>query len=331
MIIINAAPLIPGLIFRRFQGESDYPHLAAVLTASQNADQVERVTNAEDIAQAIKNVSNCDPYRDMILVEVEGEVIGYTRGWWQDGENSTRLYSQNGFLVPGWRRKGIGQAMLDWMEARLHSIASTHPPEITKFYQVNVTQYQIGTAIMLERSGYQPVRYYFEMVRPTLEDITEYPLPVGVEIRPAVPGHYRSIWTVLCETSLEQWSHKELTEEDYHEWLTSPLFQPDLWQVAWDTATNQVVGHVLTYIHHDENKQFNRKRGYTEEIGILPAWRRRGVARALISRSLQAQRAAGMSESALTVDSENPNEATKLYESCGFQIVKRDTLYRKPM
>jgi len=91
------------------------------------------------------------------------------------------------------------------------------------------------------------------------------------------------------------------------------------------------VGHVLTYIHHDENKQFDRKRGYTEWIGVARPWRRRGVARALISRSLQAQKAAGMTESALVVDGDNPNEATRLYESCGFQVVKKDTLYRKPL
>ena len=331
MIKINHAPLIPGLKFRHFQGESDYARLAAVLTASEAADHVERIVNAEDIGKALQHMSNCDPDRDMIMAEISGEIVGYVRGWWTEGPLSSRTYSHNGFLVPQWRRRGIGQAMLAWMEARLSNIAATHPSDIAKSFQVSVSQYKTGTAVLLERSGYAPVRYYFEMVRPTLDDIAEYHLPEGLELRTAEPDYYRAIWAVVSETTQDEWGHKELTEEDYQEWLASPLFQPELWQVAWDSATNRVVGHVLTYIHHDENKQFERKRGYTEWIGVTRSWRWRGVARALISHSLQAQKAAGMTESALVVDSDNPNEATRLYESCGFQIVKKDTLYRKPL
>ena len=101
--------------------------------------------------------------------------------------------------------------------------------------------------------------------------------------------------------------------------------------MAWDTATNQVIGHVLTFIDDDENKQFNRKRGYTEGIGVDQSWRQRGLARALISCSLQAQKAAGMTKSALIADSDGTSGVTRLYESCGFQIVKWDAIYRKVM
>jgi ribosomal protein S18 acetylase RimI-like enzyme len=38
-----------------------------------------------------------------------------------------------------------------------------------------------------------------------------------------------------------------------------------------------------------------------------------------------------MTDSAMAVDSANLSGATHLYESLGFQIVKRDTLYRKPI
>ena len=55
------------------------------------------------------------------------------------------------------------------------------------------------------------------------------------------------------------------------------------------------------------------------------------MARSLISRSLQAQKAAGMNESALVVDTDNTSGAIRLYEACGFRMAKRDTLYRKPM
>lgn len=104
-----------------------------------------------------------------------------------------------------------------------------------------------------------------------------------------------------------------------------------LWQVAWDTAAGRIVGHVLTFIDHGENRQFDRRRGYTEGIGVARAWRGRGVARALIAHSLRAQKAAGMSESALAADSQSASGATRLYERCGFQVVQWSAIYRKPL
>ena len=164
------------------------------------------------------------------------------------------------------------------------------------------------------------------MIRPSLDDIPDLPLPDGLEMRPALPEHYRSIWASVDETSQDEWGY---TGGDYETWLNNmPHFQPHLWQIAWDIATQQVAGHGLTFIDHEQNEKFNRKRGYTEGIRVGQAWRRRGLARALIACSLQAQNATGMTESAPAVDSENVS--TCLHESCDFRVVNRDTIYRKP-
>lgn len=328
MIEIKNAPLIPGLHFRHFQGDSDYAQIAAVLTASEAADNVDLNVSADDIANAYQHLSNCDPFKDIVVAEVFGKFVGYARGWWENDINSGRIYHHNGFLVPEWRRKGIGHALLLWIESHLSELANFHHGT-TRYFQANVTQFQEGAAIMLQRAGYQPTRHFYEIVRPALNDIVEFPLPDGLEIRPLSPEHYQALWKSVDETSKDEWGYIEPTENDYQEWLTSPHFQPHLWQVAWDIISNQIVGHVLTFIDDDENKQLGRKRGYTEGIGVDRNWRRRGVARALISRSLQAQKAAGMTESALVADSDSTSNVISLYESCGFQIVKRDTIYRK--
>lgn len=328
MIEIKKATSIPGLYFRHFQGESDYAQIAAVLIASEATDKVERNVSADDIANAYRHLNNCDPFKDIIVAEVFGKVVGYARGWWESDTDSERLYHHNGFLIPEWRRKGIGHTVLLWMESHLSDLANSHFTK-TRHFQVNVTQFQEGTSIMLQRAGYQPIRYFYEMVCHTLNNIVEFSLPDGLEIRPVNPEHYQLLWKSIDETSKEEWGYTEQTEKDYQEWLASSHFQPHLWQVAWDIINNQIVGHVLTFIDEDENNQLDRKRGYTEGIGVDHNWRRRGVARALISRSLQAQKAAGMTESALVADSDSTSNVIRLYESCGFQIVKRDTIYRK--
>jgi GNAT superfamily N-acetyltransferase len=328
MIEIKNMPPVPGLSFRNYQGERDHAPFAAVLTASETADKMKRNVSADAIANAYQHLSNCDPFKDIIVAEVDGKVVGYARGWWESDPTSGQIYRHNGFLLPEWRRKGIGRAMLLWMEDHLAGSANAAPGS-ERYFQVNVTQFQEGAAVMLERSGYQPRRYFYEMVRPSLEEIIVHPLPDGLEIRPVESSHYEAIWKSVDDTSKDEWGYNAPTDEDYQEWLASTHFQPQLWQVAWDVATDQIVGHVLTFIDEDENEQTNRKRGYTEGIGVDAAWRRRGVARALISRSLQAQKAAGMRESALVADSDSTSNVIQLYESCGFQITKRDTIYRK--
>lgn len=328
--LIEINTTIPGLSFRHFRGPSDYPLMAAAVALSADADQVERVTTVEEIATSYDHLTNSDPYHDMIFAEMNGEVIGYSRAWWFEEENGPRLYSFVGFLVPAWRRKGIGREMLRWMESRLRAIATEHPAEQEKFLQVFATQYEVGLAAMLEREGYQPVRYFWEMLRPTLDDLPDFPLPAGVEVRPVLPEHYRALWDAAAEAFRDHWGFSYPTEEDYQIWLADKnIFQPELWQVAWDMATNEIVGQVRPFIYHAQNEKYNRKRGFTEFISVRRPWRRRGLARALIARALAAQRDQGMTESTLGVDSENTSGATRIYEACGFQVVKRNTLYRK--
>lgn len=325
---VASAPAISGLRFRRFRGQDDYPAMLAVLHSSAAADHEQRRDTLEDFARNYSSLTNCDPYRDMILAEIAGELVGYARGWWQEKQDG-RIFESNGFLAPEWRRKGIGSALLHWIEDHLRVLEVLLPGKPDCFFQVSVTQHQVGTARLLERAGYTPARHFYNMLRLSLDNIPDFPLPEGVEMRPALPELYRQIWESIDETSQDEWDYTPPSEDAYQAWLAAASFQPRLWQVAWDTVSDRVAGHVLTFINHEENQHFNRRRGYTEGIGVDRAWRRRGLARAMIARSLQAQREAGMNESALAADSDSSSGVIHLYESCGFQVVRRDTIYRK--
>jgi len=329
-IEVPEAPAIPGLNFRLFQGEVDYPYLLAVRNASKIADQVERADTVEDIRKNYAHLVNCDLYRDVVIAEVLDVVVGYSRLYWYIDETSNvRIYCSFGFIHPEWRKKGIGRAMLHYNQAAMHKIAAQHPGDLERWYESYSQDTEIENESLLEKENYKPVRHSFSMVRPDLENIPDLLLPEGLEVRPVKPEHHRIIWNASQEAFRDTWDYVTPTEEDYKRELENRNYQPELWQVAWDG--NAVAGMVQNYIDYQENTEYHRLMGYTEGICTRRAWRKRGLARALIARSLCLLKEKGMQEAALCVDTQNLSGALRLYEAMGFKPVWRWTIYRKKM
>lgn len=325
------APDVPDLRFRRFRGPDDYVAIAAVGNASRVAGGTEWIVNADDVARIYAHLDNSDPATDMIMAEIDGEVVGYTLGEWEQ-EEELRLYRFGLTLAPQWQGRGLRRALLHWVENRLRQIAAGHPAGAAKQFHTTTWDKAISLSALLEEEGYRPVRYFHRMTRSLDEPLPDFTMPAGLEMRPVHPEQYRAIWDAGNEAFRDHWGYSVATEEQYQEWLGDPaVFTPELWQIAWDVAENEIAGQVRTFIDTLENEHYQRQRGYTEAISVRRAYRRRGLARALITESLRVLKARGMTESALTVDSENISGATRLYEACGFAVDGRATVYRKPL
>jgi len=325
------APAIDGLIFRGFRGPEDYPAMVAVIEGSRETDQIEFVTTVEDIARDYDHLVNSDPYRDMLFVEMHGEVIGYSRVYWAALANGAYTYGHFANLSPARRNLGIRRAMVRHNEQRLREIAATHTDGGKRYFECWANDTETDWRALLADEGYVPVRYGYLMVRPDLENIPNLPLPEGVDVRPVRPEDYWTIWYAAREAFRDHWGYTEdeWADANFENWQESHIFTPELWQVAWAGA--EVAGMVLNYIDHKENAAYHRRRGYTETICVRRPWRRMGLARALIARSLAILKAQGMAEGALGVDAQNPNGALQLYTSLGFSPVKEDTAFRKSL
>ncbi len=301
-----------------------------VFNACKEVDDFEYTMTLEGVAHHFETIINCDPSTDMLFVEIDDEPIAYGRvGWYKESEGNYIYYSL-GWIVPEWRRKGIGTAILKQNERRIYEIAAEHPPEAPKFFQNEHNDKQVAVATLLKANGYEGVRWGYEMQRPIDDPLPDAPMPKGLEVRPVTEEHYRLIWDAQSEAFIDHWGHSETTEEDYQRWLSDPVtFSPEIWKVAWDS--DQVVGMVLNILNKEENEEYQRKRGYTEFISVRRPWRRRGLARSLLVQSIEMFRETGMEETILGVDTQNPNHALDLYESVGYKITKKGTTYRKPL
>jgi mycothiol synthase len=326
--LVHGAPSVAGLAFRRFRGEEDFAAMAAVINASTDADGLEWVASVEDVARTYRHLVNSDAGRDMLMVEVEGELIGYGRVSWNQQKDGTRLYQQFAHLKPEWRGRGIRRAMVRHGERRLREIASEHPDDGPGFFEAWANETETHWESLLIDLGYQAVRWGFQMVRADLEEIPDLPLPEGLEVRPVEPEHYEPIRMALNDAFQDAWGATEFRAEWLEEWQEAPTFDPSLWQVAWDG--DEIAGTVLPFIDEEENQTYGRKRGHTEFICTRRGWRRQGLARALLARGLLAVKERGMEEAALGVDTQNRHGALRLYESVGFRPARRGANYRKP-
>lgn len=329
-LTISGAPPIPGLRFRGYRGRDDHPGMLHTYNAAHAANGTEEIESIEQFDLGYATLVNCDPARDIILAEVDGETVAYARLYWTDQVEGGRTYESFGFVHPDWRRRGLGTAMHRHNEARLREVAAGHDAPGPRWYASFAVDTDVGARRILEAAGYRPVRYYQDMLVESLAGVEAPPLPVGIEIRPVTRDQYRAIWDAAAEAFRDEWGESEWAEEDRERFERDPKHaDPAMWRVAWDG--NEVAGVVITIDPVEENEAFGRRRAYVDSVSVRRPWRRRGVARALLASSLVAAREAGFTAAELGADSANPSGAVSLYESLGFRRIRGHTAFRKPL
>ncbi len=319
-----------GLQFRQYRGELDLPAMMAVYSAANEADGLEEVTTLEQFTLNYRTLVNCEPERDIVLAEVDGDLVAYGRVFWQDLVEGGRQYECFGFVLPAWRRRGIGGAMLKHNEALARQIAQAHPDVAPKWLSSESVDSNPGTGALLQREGYAPARYFYDMVAPALDGVVASPMPNGIELRPVTRDQYRAIWEASAEAFRDHWGEAEWAEEDWTRFDADPdNADPRFWRIGWDG--DQIAGAIMTTVPAEENERHGRRRVYVSAVSVRRPWRRRGLARALLASSLVGAREEGYTSASLGVDTDSPTGATDLYRSMGFEPERTFIAWRKPL
>jgi mycothiol synthase len=323
---------LPGLVLRPYAGLADAGEMFRIFTAANEADEVDERTSEAGLVNWLQHPGRrgFNPADDLVFVEVDGEVVGY--GWtlWVDTTDGLREYVSRGHVHPAWRRRGVGTAILERNEARMRALAAAHDTERTKVMGTFADERRPGAVALATSHGYTPERFFFDMLRPHLNQIEVPPLPAGLELHTVNdrPG-YRRIFDADAEAFMDHWGGFDASDAAFEEWLGDPDFDPSLFVIAWDG--DEIAGAVINVIDQNENQMLNRRRGLLASVFVRRPWRRRGLARALVMRSLAVLRDRGMTSAGLGVDADNANEALRLYTESGFEVEFRSAAYRKPM
>jgi mycothiol synthase len=326
-----SAPTLAGLRMRPFGGEVDLPAMVEVVNAENEADGLEERDSLEGMRAWLSSPSEqFDAARDVFVGELDGSIVAVAGGEWIDTRDGMlREHRLWGVVHPDHRRRGIGSAMLAENERRARALAATHDTDRERAYGAWAASGR-PAATLLERSGYRVARWFFDMVRQNLDGLEDDPaLPDGIGLRPATPDQHLAIWRANREAFRDHWGGSDESEAAMRRFLEAPDADPSLWLIAWDG--DEVAGGVINSISPGENEALGLRRGWLSSVFTRRAWRRRGLASALIRRSLRVLRDRGMTSAALGVDAENPLGAFGLYESVGFAVTERFGAWRKPI
>ncbi|MBP1704793.1 MAG: family N-acetyltransferase [Chloroflexi bacterium] len=314
-------PSIAGLSWRPMV-EEDAPALARLSEAGRVADGGTEVTTEETARRDLTNPHAPMATNSACLAADDGELAAFGVVHERLEGSRARHVFLWGLTHPAQRGRGIGAAMLGWAEARGREILATQPPDLPRLLET-FREEAVTDAIELHlRFGFRPVRWYHDMRRDLREPIPPEPDLAGLRMAGFDAAWKDRLRLAHNEAFVDHWGSEPLPADVFErDFVGDPHFRADLSFLVLDG--DELAGYTINYVAADDWVVTGIRDGWIGQLGVRRPWRRRGVATALLVRSMKAFRAAGLEAASLGVDTENPTGAVGVYERVGFRSWKR--------
>jgi len=241
------------------------------------------------------------------------------RQWHKEGwvwEDDGRLVASASFGVHGnaanargvvaEKGRGLGTEILDRSEAFARA-------EGVKKILTGAPERDAAARVLFESRGYREVRRFYEMAIELTEEPPAPVLPPGLVLDELREDEYEAFYNALNEAFAEHW---EWHPQPYDEWLERRQGQHrdedgPIWFVVRD-------GDELAAVIRNDLQVAGA--GYVGAIGVRPAWRGKGLAKALLQRTFAEFWRRGTTRVTLDVDSQNETGAVRLYDRVGMVV-----------
>ncbi|MDH6135679.1 mycothiol synthase [Kitasatospora sp. MAA4] len=244
---------------------------------------------------------------DTVLVhDPAGELAGWA--WVHGGRRSTVD------VHPAHQGRGLGGALLDWVEARARQLGSARLAQ-------TVPDGDRAAVGLLRSRGYDPfVTQWLLEIGIAAEPVVPAP-PDGITVRPFRPGDERSAYQ-LTEDAFDEW---QMRRKSYEEWALHTVerttFAPAVSPVAF--AGDQMVGAVLALDVPGSDE------GYVERVAVRRDHRDRGIARLLLRTSFRGFHLRG--QQTCTLWTHSKTGALSLYERVGMTVRRSSSVYGREL
>ena len=293
----------------------DLDALVALFEARDRVD-VGFIDPSRDEIVADWAVARFDIDRDTIVAEApDGTVAAY--GLVLALDPTVQVFAM-GKVHPGHAGRGLGSAVLNETERRA---AVRIPSGVSAPLRSAMPSTDAAALGLFVARGYRHVRSFWHMQRGLPADMA-VDVPDGITMRLGAPeGDEVIAYQVLDEAFRDHFGYEPSEQQEWlQEFRGMPGYDPSLIVLAFEGE--EPVGVSVSMAADDGV-------GWVGDLGVLGPWRRRGVGRALLTRSFAELAARGHHEVRLGVDTENTTGATHLYAGVGMTVRRRYDLYEK--
>ena len=294
---------------RGYAGESDLRLLENFLVASMVARPPHTYWHLGNLLWSMFFSLQYDPCRDVRIWEDEqGRVLGFA---WFDAPNAVDLQ-----IAPRLRGTGLLETpMLAWAAEHARAFEQSGEPRLWTSALGGDAEY---TRYLTEHGFERAAPSMVRMLRELDAGIPRGELPAGWTVRPVGD---EDEWSERVAAHREVWHPSRVTVEAYRRLRAAPGYLPtlDFAAVAPDGA---IASYCICWLDP------GNRVGLFEPVGTRPAYRRRGLSRAVLQEALQRLVAYGARMAFVSTNVQN-DPAIKLYRAVGFRIVETEFRYSK--
>jgi GNAT superfamily N-acetyltransferase len=293
----------------------DCPEWARLLNAIEESYGTEEFVGAEDLADDLGD-PGVDPERGTIAAFSDGSMVAWAGLRASEGAGDRHEMRLLGGVHPGQRGRGLGTRLLAWAEQAAPTLHRACHTGGQLAISASCPAGQDDAVALFVNTGYKQARWQHFMSRDLVAEVPERPVPEETRISGYAAEFSEVARHVLNRAFHDQWGSTDWTAESWQRWVASPAFRPAFSFLAY--LGDKPAG-VLMALEYDAFAQATgRRECYIATVGVTRAARGRGIASALICRSLAAARADGCDVATLRVDAESPTGVLSLYERMGF-------------
>lgn len=293
--------------------------------AMDAADHPDYTTSREEVADDFA-MGHVDPVRDTLLgVDPDGTVLAV--GWSilpPEHDRAVSVYTTGG-VRPSARGRGLGRALLRWQRARARQQLSTVDEALPGRLQTWIDDRAPDAHRLLERDGFVLSRWFLALTRRLAEPIPDLAVD-GLEVRSPAEGDREAVRIARNASFRDHWGSQPRTPEEWATGWDESIARHDLGSIAV-APDGTVAGFVLGWVNPEDFEPQGYSSVYIGLVGTLADYRRRGLAAALLTRTMRLAAADGLERAVLDVDADSPTGALGLYERIGFVGDHRSRAY----
>jgi ribosomal protein S18 acetylase RimI-like enzyme len=317
--LTSSASAPPGHV-QRPPVEADAASIAALYASIESALHGESETAETDV-RFTWEWPRFDLARDAWMITAGDRVVAYAWVWGPRLRVPRVEFDCTLQLAIEPGTDALAPALLERMESRVREMAHeqgiSEPPTLV----LTASSLDEKKREALLTRGYQRGRTFFHMERGLDSPFPAPRWPEGAEVAAFRPG--------IDDADVHDTINDAFAE--HFRWMREPLEE-------WRALRHHDFAPGLTFIVRHEGRAVAasvnyraRHEGWIGMLGVRRAWRRRGLASALLLHSFAAFQRAGVTRAILGVDSENADDAVRIYEAVGMRVTRRNDFYSRTL